>query len=68
MDESWPRDAKPQWMTYFHLPEVAAAVRQVQELGGRLLVPSMDTPFGEWAVVADPMGAPFKVMKPRPPT
>ena len=36
----------------------------VEAKGGKVTVPAMDTPFGRFAIVEDPWGAPFEVMGP----
>ncbi len=41
---------------------VAIATRE----GGKVLAPAFDTPHGRIAVLADPSGAAFSVMKPVP--
>jgi predicted enzyme related to lactoylglutathione lyase len=38
------------------------AVRAVEAGGGKVLLAAQDTPFGRFAVVADPWGASFSVM------
>jgi uncharacterized protein len=52
------------WLVYFQVPDVDAAVAKVEELGGSVLEPAEDTPYGRMAKVADPTGAVFKVMTP----
>jgi hypothetical protein len=38
-------------------------VAKAQQLGGRVMMPPMDTPAGKFAVLADPTGAAFAVIK-----
>ena len=42
------------------------AVAAVEAKGGKVTMPAMDTPFGRFAIVEDPWGAPFEVMGPAP--
>ena len=50
--------------TYFAVADVDASVAKAQELGGEVISPPFDTPFGRLAFLADPCGAAFNVMKP----
>lgn len=59
--------ARPTWLGYLHVQDVDAAVSAIEADGGRTLMPKMALPVGEIAMLADPMGAPFYVMKPVPP-
>jgi len=59
--------ARPTWLGYLHVNDVDASVRAITADGGKLLMPAMDLPVGKIAMVADPMGAAFYVMKPIPP-
>ena len=52
------------WLTCFSVEDTDRAVAAVEEKGGAVTVQPMDTPFGRFAVVADPWGAPFEVMGP----
>jgi predicted enzyme related to lactoylglutathione lyase len=59
--------ARPGWLTYFHVDDVAATVAQVEALGGKTHMPPRTIDVGTMAMVADPQGAPFYVMDPVPP-
>lgn len=59
--------AKPLWLGYLQVRGVAAAVRDIEADGGKLLMPARVLPVGEIAMVADPLGSPFYVMDPVPP-
>ncbi|MDT0305653.1 VOC family protein [Streptomyces sp. DSM 44917] len=61
---SLPHDRGPHWLTYFKVPDVAEAVERVTALGGRRLSGPEESPFGLWAQVTDPEGAPFAVIRP----
>lgn len=64
MNEQWPADIPPHWMNYFAVDDTDAAAKRAAELGGKVHVPPFDTPYGRIAVVSDPAGATFTVMKP----
>lgn len=59
--------ARPLWVSYLHVADVAAALAQVTATGGTVLMPEQDLPGGRMAMVADPGGAPFYLMDPTPP-
>ena len=59
--------ARPCWLGYIHVADVDAAVAAIVADGGKSLMPAFDLPVGRIAMVADPQGAPFYVMKPIPP-
>jgi uncharacterized protein len=59
-----PEHVPPHWLPYFAVEDCDATVAQVQSLGGRVFVPSMDIEkVGRFAVVSDPQGAPFAVIR-----
>ena len=60
--------AKPLWMGYVGVDDVDDAVARIEAKGGKALMPPFDIPQGRIAMVADPQGNPFYVMKPVPPT
>jgi predicted enzyme related to lactoylglutathione lyase len=62
--EEWPADLPPHWMTYFAVEETDAAAGRSKELGGKVSVPPFDTPAGKIAVLTDPLGAVFSVIRP----
>jgi predicted enzyme related to lactoylglutathione lyase len=54
----------PHWMIYFTVPDCDAEVARARKLGGELVVPPMDIEnVGRFAVLADPAGARFAVIK-----
>jgi predicted enzyme related to lactoylglutathione lyase len=59
--------ARPTWLGYHHVIDVDASVQAIVADGGGTLMPAMDLPVGRIAMMADPMGTPFYVMKPIPP-
>lgn len=55
----------PAWLTYLQVEDADVAAGRAEQLGGRVLVPPVQTPgVGRWAVLADPVGAVFAVLGP----
>jgi len=60
--------ARPTWLGYIHVADVDASVRSIEQAGGKTYMAATDIPnVGRIAMVADPQGAPFYIMKPIPP-
>jgi len=57
-----PAQVPPHWRVYFAVGDCDATVAQVAELGGSVLRPPADMPYGRHADVADPQGAMFSVI------
>lgn len=51
------------WLTCFAVASADDTVALVEGRGGQVTTPPEDTPFGRFAIVADPWGAPFEVME-----
>ena len=67
-DEMQAHGARPCWLGYLGVDDVDASVAAIEGSGGRLLMPARDIEVaGRIAMVADPNGAPFYVMTPKPP-
>jgi predicted enzyme related to lactoylglutathione lyase len=67
-DEMQQHGARPTWLGYIYTPDVDQAVSKIERAGGKALMPATDIPdVGRIAMVADPQGAPFYVMRPIPP-
>jgi predicted enzyme related to lactoylglutathione lyase len=67
-EEMQQHGARPTWLAYIHVGDVDGAVRSIEQAGGKTFMPAFDIPnVGRVAMVADPQGAPFYVMKPIPP-
>ncbi len=49
------------WLPYLRVEDTDAAAAKVTELGGAVLQPPTDTPFGRFALVTDDQGARFKI-------
>jgi predicted enzyme related to lactoylglutathione lyase len=52
------------WSVYFQVSDVDAGAAKVTELGGRIVQPLRDSPYGRIAVVADNHGAVFSLVTP----
>ena len=60
--------ARPCWLGYIDVPDVDAEVASIEREGGKVQMPAMTMDnVGRIAMVTDPQGAPFYVMKPIPP-
>lgn len=55
----------PRWITYFEVEDPDEASRLVTELGGRVIGPPHEEERGRAAIVADPEGALFAVVRSR---
>ena len=67
-DEMQQHGARPTWLGYIGVDDTDAAAAAIEQAGGKVLMAAFDIPsVGRIAMVADPQGAPFYVMKPIPP-
>lgn len=57
-----PAEMPASWGTYFAVEDTDAAVAKSTELGGSVVAPAWDSPYGRMAVVADNQGAVFALM------
>jgi hypothetical protein len=64
--DTWPAELPPHWMVYFAVADTDATAAKAAELGGSVSVPPTDTPAGRLAVLGDPHGAFFSIIKPDP--
>jgi hypothetical protein len=53
----------PVWTIYFTVDDTDATVAKATALGGSVIAPPMDIPPGRFAVLADPQGAMFNVIR-----
>lgn len=59
-----PPGVPPHWLTYFTVEDADASVAQATALGAQVYVPPTDIPnTGRFAVLADPQGGAFAVIK-----
>jgi predicted enzyme related to lactoylglutathione lyase len=57
-------DVPPHWLPYFQVENTDAIVARAEKLGAKTWVPPMDVPtVGRLAILADPQGASFAVIK-----
>lgn len=64
MDAAWG-EAPTHWMTYFQVDDCDAAAHRAAALGGQVCVPPTDAAgIGRFAVLGDPQGAFFSVIRP----
>ena len=55
------------WLAYFHVADVDAKAAEVMAAGGAVTMPATDIPgVGRIALVGDPQGVPFYLMRPDP--
>jgi uncharacterized protein len=60
--------ARPAWVGYINVADVEQTVSSIRQAGGHVQLPPTDIPnVGRIAMVTDPQGALFYVMKPIPP-
>jgi predicted enzyme related to lactoylglutathione lyase len=57
-----PEDVPAHWSVYFRVEDADAALARVVALGGSILRPAEDTPYGRLAQAADPLGTSFKLI------
>lgn len=63
MDEKFPAEIPPHWMPYFAVDDAEASCALIKSLGGGVRHGPFDTPYGRIAVVNDPYGAVFSIIK-----
>lgn len=51
------------WVTYFSVDDTDSTTAKAESLGGKVMVPPMDTVVGRFARLMDPHGAMFSVIK-----
>jgi predicted enzyme related to lactoylglutathione lyase len=57
----------PHWLVYFAVDDCDAKVQKATELGARVMKPAEDIPgVGRFAILIDPQGAAFAILKPEP--
>ena len=59
----WPDDLPPHWMVYFAVGDCDDAAALAQSLGGRVLRPPTSLPIGRYAVLQDPQGGTFSILR-----
>jgi predicted enzyme related to lactoylglutathione lyase len=61
--DEWPAELPPHWMVYFAVADTDAVAEQATQLGGSVAVAPTDLPVGRFAVLSDPQGAFFAVIR-----
>jgi uncharacterized protein len=61
-----PAEMPANWGAYFAVADTDAAVAKAIELGGSVVAPAWDSPYGRMAVVSDNQGAVFALMSSAP--
>ncbi|HEX3562247.1 MAG TPA: VOC family protein [Solirubrobacterales bacterium] len=61
-----PDEVPANWLVYFAVDDADATVAKAEELGGGVNMGAVDIPVGRFAVLHDPFGAVFAVIKPNP--
>lgn len=61
--DEWPPELPNMWMVYFAVDDTDATAARCAELGGTVSVPPQDIPPGRFAVLDDPQGAVFSIIK-----
>lgn len=63
-DDMYEQGARPIWLGYVGVDHVDATLTKLEKLGGSVLMPATDIPdVGRIAMVADPQGVPFYIMR-----
>ena len=57
-----PEGVPAHWSVYFAVDDADAALASIVDLGGSVVQPAEDTPYGRLATAADPTGAQFKLL------
>jgi predicted enzyme related to lactoylglutathione lyase len=66
-EEMKQHGARPTWLGYIFVDDVDDAAASIESAGGKVLMKHDIPSVGRIAMVTDPQGAPFYVMKPTPP-
>ena len=63
MSPQIPAGTPSYWLIYFNADDVDARFQKAMDLGGREMVAPQDMPGGRFAIVSDPQGAAFGILK-----
>ncbi|MDQ1516185.1 MAG: uncharacterized protein QOE80_2015 [Actinomycetota bacterium] len=58
-----PEGVPAHWAVYLRVADTDAAVKTAVDLGGAVIMPAEDTPYGRIALVSDPTGAQFRLVQ-----
>jgi predicted enzyme related to lactoylglutathione lyase len=65
MGDMFPPEVPSYWAIYFYVDDVDAKFQKALSLGGREMVAPQDFPGGRFAIVSDPLGGSFGLLKMR---
>jgi predicted enzyme related to lactoylglutathione lyase len=57
-----PAGVPSNWMVYFDVLDTDATVAKVEQLGGSVMRPASDSPYGRMATLTDPQGGAFAII------
>jgi predicted enzyme related to lactoylglutathione lyase len=63
MTEEWPPEVPPHWMVYFAVEDADETAQRAEEHGGKVSIRPTDIPLGRFAVLNDPHGAVFSIIR-----
>ena len=63
MGKDMPSSVPSFWMVYFGVADVDATAKKAGELGGKVNMAPQDFPGGRFAIIGDPQGAVFGIMR-----
>ena len=63
MNPMVPAEVPSYWMVYFNVDNVDKAFKKVTDAGGKEMLAPQDMPGGRFAIVSDPQGAAFGLLK-----
>jgi predicted enzyme related to lactoylglutathione lyase len=63
MNPMVPAEVPSYWMVYFNVDNVDKAFKKVTDAGGKEMLAPQDMPGGRFAIVSDPQGASFGLLK-----
>jgi predicted enzyme related to lactoylglutathione lyase len=66
MNKMAPAEMPSYWLVYFAVDDVDKSFKAATQAGGREMVAPMDFPGGRFAIVSDPQGAAFGLLKTAP--
>lgn len=58
-----PSQVPAHWVTYFQMDDLDSALDSLRKAGGTVTDDPVDSPYGRWAVVADPQGGAFRIIQ-----
>jgi len=63
MNPMVPKEVPSYWLVYFNVDDVDKAFKKTIDAGGKEMVSPQDMPGGRFAIVSDPQGAAFGLLK-----